>query len=1126
MLFKQAARLIVAAFLTAGSLSTVYAQDTNASLSGVITDVQGAAVTTATVTVTNTATGVSRKLQDDSNGRYDVQNLPPGPYKLEVFASGFSTTILNNIVLTVSQAASQNVTLNIGSNMETVNVEASMNLTQTESSESGALIDNKKVVEMPLSNRQFYSLALLSPGAVPSGQSSTLGFRGGFNVSGAGEATNMFTYNGIYNDAIGTQQPSYRPSVETIQEFKLLTGVYPAQYGKYSGAQVVVLEKSGTNSLHGSVYEFIRNEVANAKPYFTAVGARKPAFRQNTYGATVGGPIFKDKTFFFGGYEGQRVNSQTTQTATVPSASMMSGVFPGTTPLYNPYTGTALTRSADGTYDLKQIPQWTNASAQLGQQIASFFPSGSNGKSAGLASTSATAYPTNNYTLSAIQVEKMNEFTVKVDHNFSDMDTLHVSYNEFHDPTYQPSNILCGNAAIPYGGCDFNQIVHFWTIQETHIFSPTLLNTINIGYNRFQMPRFPEDRSLANLPVIPGVFNNPTPENKGLPNTAVTGYATLGGPTNIPQNQWLNQYEVYDSLNWTKGKHSFQFGLDYFLAMTTEVFTQNGRGAFTFNSSTIRVAQGANNFYGTTGNPMADLLLGIPATATRNPIAPNIHMGNFALYGYAMDDWKIRPNLTLNLGLRYENASPAYDSSNVISRYNPDKQLIELGQGVSNPTDQSLLSLVDTTGSKFRYLYNFDNNNFAPRIGFAWQPFNKESTVVKGGYGVFYNGPIQFNQYISANTQVPVRTPQTFSAARVASGVSIPLAGVFSGGGAQGFYTAFGAERKQPETYVQMYSLGVQQQLTSSIVAEINFVGSKGTKLPASRNINTVPITSTVRSQAGRPDTKFGNVTYAENSNSSNFNSLQTSVRKNLKGGVSFLFAYTWGKSMDYSGGTGGGSNSSGAYQNPRDKTLERSVSDFNVKHRIVFSPVAELPFGKNKAWLNHGWQSAIFGGFQLSGIFAYQTGRPFTITSANTNRTGTFSGADRPNTIGDPNAGPKTVSRWFNIAAFQEPAADSNSLGVFGNTRRNTVLGPDNLQLDMTLARQVNFTERIGAQFRIETFNLPNRGNFFNPFSSSAQLPTTATTSNWSTGYTGNFGSITNAYDPRQLQAAVRILF
>jgi len=1116
MRFQQAARLIFGLSLSLGAISLAHAQDTNATLSGVITDVQGAAIDTATIVITNTSTGVARTLKDDGGGRYEAPNLPPGPYKIEVSAPGFSRKELTNIVLTVSQQAAQNITMSLGEATETVSVEASMNLTQTESSENGTLIDNKKVVEMPLSNRQFYSLALLSPGAFPSAQSSTLGFRGGFNVSGASEATNLFTYNGVYNDGIGTQQPSYRPSVETIQEFKLLTGVYGAQYGKYSGAQVVVLEKSGTNQFHGSAYEFIRNEIVNAKPYFLPVGRRIPAFRQNTFGATIGGPIIKDKTFFFAGYEGQRVNSQTTQISTVPSNAMLNGVFPGTTTLYNPYTGQPLAKSADGTYSLSQMSQWTGDSARLGRAFASYFPS-SNANAVGLAPTAATVYPTSNYTFSAIQVEKMNEYTVRIDHTISSSDTITGSYNEFHDPTYQPSNILCGNAAIPYGGCDFNQIVHLATIQESHIFSPTLLNTITFGYNRFQMPRLPEDRKLPNVPVLPGAFINPTPDNVGLPNIQAAGYATLGGPTNIPQNQWLNQYELYDSLNWTKGSHSFQFGVDTFLAITTEVFTQNGRGALIFNSSNIRGASpcvgagSAQRCYGTTGNPMADLLLGLPYSATRNPVAPNTHMGSYSIYGYAIDDWKIKPNLTLNLGLRYEMNAPSYDSKNVLSRYNPATQRLELGEGVPTPTDPALLALVDVNAPKFRYLYNFDNNNFAPRVGFAWQPYHKDTMVVKGAYGVFYNGPIQFNQYISAMTQVPVRTPQTFQVnSPVTPGsVAISLASPFTG--AAGNYTAFGAEPQQRTPYIQEWSVGVQQQLSDSIVAEFTYLGSKGSKLANSANINTVPLSVPVaqRNQSTRPDPKFGNITYAYDSNSSTFNSLQISVRKNLRHGSSFLFAYTWGKSIDYNGGTGSSSNSSGNYQDPRNIAAERGLSDFDIRHRIVFSPVYELPFGRNQKFLNHGLGSAIFGGFQISGIFAYQTGRPFTVTSNATNRSRTFAGADRPNVTGDPNAGPKTVLQWFNTAAFVEPAS-----GIFGNAGRNIVRGPDNLQVDMTIARQFPIHERLAGQFRIEAFNLPNRPNFFNPYSAATQLGSSS------------FGQITNAYDPRQLQAALRLIF
>jgi hypothetical protein len=447
----------------------------------------------------------------------------------------------------------------------------------------------------------------------------------------------------------------------------------------------------------------------------------------------------------------------------------------------------------------------------------------------------------------------------------------------------------------------------------------------------------------------------------------------------------------------------------------------------------------------------------------------------------------------------------------VIANYNPANGLIEMGKGVATPTDPTLLSLGDVNGKRIRYLYNWDNNNFAPRVGFSWQPYHKETTVLKGGYGVFYNGPIQFNQYMSASTQVPIRTQATFTAAAAPPGtVSIAIDSPFTGRG--GYYTAFGAEQRQPTPYVQMWSLGVQQEVSQTMVAEINYIGSKGTKLPFQPNINVIPLSVplALRNQATRPDPKFGNITMAYDGNSSMYESLQTSLRKNLRNGTSFLLAYTWAKSIDYNGGTGSGSNSSlSTPQDPRNMAAEKGLSDFNVAQRVIFSPVFELPFGKNKPYLNHGLGAAIFGGFELSGIIGYQTGRPFTVYSSNSNRSLTYGASDRPNLVGDPNNGPKTPAKWFNTAAFVDPAK-----GFFGNEKRNVVIGPDNTQVDITIARVVNFSDRLAAQFRLETFNLPNHPNFYNPFAAAAQTGTTS------------FGQITNAYDPRQMQAAVRIIF
>lgn len=1149
--YKHLAALAATASLSLGT-AMLHAQGTNASMSGVVTDASGAAVASATVVVKNTGTAATRTVTTDTAGRYEITNLIPGSYEVSAEAPGFSKKLLTGITLQVGQQAGENIALAVGQNTDTVSVEATETLTQTESSENGTVIENKKVVELPLANRQFYALALLSPGVYQPAQTSTLGFRGGFNVAGATEETNYFTYNGTYNSSMGTQQPGYRPSVETIQEFKIQTGVYGAQYGRYSGGQIIVLEKSGSNTFHGSAYEFIRNQYTDAKPFFTAANSPNPAFKQNTFGGTIGGPIFKDKTFFFGGFEGQNVNTTATQLTTVPTNANVNGLFLGK--IFNPYTGAVVAPQSDGYVHASDIvaaagAAQPTAAAALAQGLAfaQYYPS-ANAAAPGL-NPNAT---TNNYTFSATQVESMKEFTVRIDHTFSVSDNMNTSYQEFHDPTNEPNNTLCGSATVPNGGCQFNQVVHLVTLQEAHTFSPNLLNVFSFGYNRFQMPRTPEDSTLpGTLPSLPGVFATAlTAPNRGLPNLAPTGFATLGGPTNIPQNQWLNQYSLVDSLNWNHGAHSFKFGVEGFLAITTELYIQTGRGAATFNTATL-AGKTVNNCsatvcYGTTGSTVADFIMGLPATTSRNPLAPNVHEGMYGFYGYLVDDWKIKNNLTLNIGLRYEMNSPAYDSKNVISRFNPNatnglgtKGTIEVGTNTAIPAGSALANYF-STGPTFKYLYNFDWNNFAPRIGFAWQPMHKDTTVVKGAYGIFYNGPIMFNQYISASTQLPERAPQTFStvgatltgtgcnltAAGCIATPDLTLAAPFRGqspttlSGGAGTYTLFAVQPTQPTPYIHEWSMGVQQAFTNSLVFELTYFGSHGSHLANSRSINTVPL-GTTGIQANRVYPQWGTISYANDQDSSSYNSLQASLKQAYKNGISYLIAYTYGHSIDQNGGTGSSSNSSSGFQDPNHPERDRSLSDFNVKHRIAISPVLELPFGKGKHYLNSGIGSAVFGGFQLSGIIQFQTGRPFTVVDSASNTSATFAGADRPNLVPgqDPNNGPKTIAKWFNTAAYTLQAA-----GTFGNSPRNGVIGPNFTEVDATLARQFPIFERFKGQIRIEAFNLLNHPNFFNPFSASTQYVATQTAP--STQTSTSFGTITNAYNPRELQGAVRITF
>jgi hypothetical protein len=1080
------------------------AQSTAGTIEGLVLDSSGAGIVNAAVTVTNTATGIGRTVMSDSVGRYVVNNLNPGPYALHAQAPGFSRVELSDVTLEVQQDERLDLRMKTGQATETVNVEASSTMTDTETSSVGTVIDNKKIIELPLANRQFYSLALLSPAAAQPAQTSTLGFRGGFNVAGSDETNNTFIVNGTYDNDMGTLQPSFRPSVEAIQEFKLLTGNYSAEYGRTAGGQILIVTKSGTNTFHGGIYEFIRNQVTDAKPFFTAVGGVNPAFKQNTFGGIIGGPIVKDKTFFFFAYEGQRIRQQITALGTVPTPAMLAGYFAIGTTLYDPLTGVAVPLSTNPLYpgtsgyqDLSQLSggQWTNASAQLGRAISTYYPAPT------IATTLGTA-PSNNYSFSETRQESMNEFSSRVDHKFNDKNSLIGTYNYFKDPSFEPSNSICGSYVIPLFGCYANQLSTQTNLSYTHIFTPQTLNEVRIGFTRLAQPRIAQgDTAITNPPVVPGAFLDPTvPENAGVPNTQVSGgFSTIGSYVTDPQERWDNHWDFINVFTYNHGKHTFKAGIDYFQVLTSEFYVLYGTGSFSYNSSSIQGVNkvgGAWDHLGTTGNSFSDLLVGVPYTSTRNPTAPRIHLGYTSNHLFVMDDWNVTPNFTFNFGMRWELDVPVYERYNIASKFN------------------ATTGLVDVAGpNTFHHFYKYDYNNFAPRIGFAWQPLGNPKTVVKMAYGVFYNAPNIYNEFQSEPAQQPFRNPQTFTSAGTpakSTAESITLANAFPAVLAGTASTPVGVDPNYATPYMHQWSLGVQRALTKTLLFESTYVGSKGTRLPSSINVNQATPSATP-SQANRPYTAYGNITYQRSVNNSQYDSLQNKLQQSFAHGVSYLLAYTYGRSIDVAGGTGSGSNSSGSPQNWMNMYAERGPSDFNIQQRLAVSPVIELPFGKNHALLNQGLAAKIVGGFQVSGIIQWQTGRPFTITDSSSNQSGSYTAADRPNLIPgqNPNAGPKTVAKWFNTSAFVLQAA-----GTFGNLGRNTVDGPGFTEVDATVARGFHIYERFTGQFRVEGFNLFNHPNFFNPYGAAAQFGSST------------FGTIQQSYNQRELQAALKLNF
>ncbi len=681
-----------------GVTTLALSQENTATIAGQVLDGSGAGIAGATVTARNVLTGFERSAVTNQSANYTLPLLPIGKYDVTAVKQGFENTKQTDIVLQIDQHARLDFSLKVGATSSTVEVTADVPLTQTDSSSTGAVIDNRKVVELPLNGRQFYSLALLTPGVAPSAQGSLLSFRGGFNVAGASELNNNFTLNGLGNNNQLLSAPAFRPSIDAIEEFKILTGVFPAEYGRNSGSQVIVTTKAGTNSVHGTAFEFLRNQVLDGRNFFAPPG-QKPVFRQNQFGGTVGAPIIRNKTFFFLSYEGTRSTQQITSLTNVPTPAMINGDFSGLSKaIIDPSTGVRFPNNI--------IP--ASRISAPGQFLARLYPTPTT-------ATPAGAAPTNNYTFNEPQIDSLNLGSVRVDHTLSQKDNLTITYNDFEDNTLTQNNIVCGSRTIPGFDCTVGLLARLGGLTETHSFSPGLINEFRGGYSEFQNPRATNDQNILFLQMfgITGTrFDGPT--LPGVPSVSVNGFAGFGEPTNFPQQRVDSTYELGDNLSWNTGNHSFKFGGDFQRFQSNGAIVGNGRGSYTFNAQSTAP---------TTTYSIADLLLGLPTSTARSPLNPRYYDRTGIWAVFMQDDWKLTPALTLNIGLRYEYNIPAFDKYNVLSNFNPSTGQINIAGQNGVPAGA----------------WNSNTNDFEPRFGFAWQPFHTTRTVVRGGYGIFYN---------------------------------------------------------------------------------------------------------------------------------------------------------------------------------------------------------------------------------------------------------------------------------------------------------------------------------------------------------------------------------------------------
>jgi hypothetical protein len=1044
--------------------AAAFAQQETATISGTITDATGAIVPNAVVIVTNVQTGISVRTEATEAGTYVVPSLRPGDYSIAVERKGFQKTVRTGVTLQVAQVARIDVTLQTGALTESVEVVAATPLLDTLTSSRGSVIDQKKIVELPLNGRDYNQLALLSPGVLPgTPRLASVNFKGVLNVNGNRTFNNVFLLDGVDNISYsnsfrGENVQLVQPSIEALQEFKIQTNAYSAEFGRSSGAVVNATIKSGTNTVRGSVYEFVRNDKLDANNFFSnALGAPKPKRERNQFGGAAGGPLVKNRTFWFGDYEGLRDLEGVPRVRQVPTAAEKAGLFSAA--VFDPFTAgrPEFSRNAQGQWVIPR-ERWD----PVGAAIVALIPDPNVANSTIYASTPVTDTRT-------------DQFDVRLDHQISPTMTLFGRYSFVDTLTFRPAPLPgLGEGSFNDAFGDNDMRSQGLALGLTWTVSPTLVGDIRFGYSRGDYyttpPNYgvdgPAQIGLKNVPSDPAITG-------GVPKVNVQGFDAVGRHTSTPQFQTPRSWNPRATFSLSRGEHFIKFGGE-FLHVQTRINDLN---------ATIGRMNFENRF---TNRAVGDLLLGLPSQLALTSYTV-MDQGQDMQFYFIQDDYRVSPKLTANVGLRYEYATPPRERDNQFANFDPATGTM----------------IFASDGDVFdRALIHPDRNNVAPRIGFAYTPASR--WVVRGGYGVFYThtvrqgreGLLGFNPpYLVDNL---LQTGVTGSAA-IASAAPFRLVNGYPSGLLDPNTLAPTISRRaqdanQRTPYIQQYNIGVQYELMSDIVLDVAYVGNKGTKLNGFRNLNQrAVITNPDGSQAAgaRPYPAFGDIQWMENRVSSTYNSFQLRLEKRFTNGLTGNVSYTLGEALsgapDHISTSGGGAGiDTGVFREPQDGNnlrAEYGPTEFDIRHRFVASYIWELPFGRGRHWGN-SWNRAMdlaLGGWQVTGIHVLQSGLALTATlgGANVVNLGGERRA-RPNLVGEPelSESQRTLARWFNTDAFAAFAVPQ----AFGNAGVGIMRGPGLANFDFTFAKNFQVTDRRYFQFRTEIFNAFNHPNFGPP--------------------------------------------
>ena len=939
----------------------------NASILGTVTDAQDAVVPDATVVLTNVDTQFAQTTKSDSSGNYEFSIVRPGQYQLKVEQKGFRTYVQSPITLLVDQRARADVKLEVGETTTLVTVGAEVTAVQTDSSSIGEVVDTKKIVEIPLNGRFFLDLALLTPGTVvpstnnrtflaaPSGIGSS-----GINAAGAREDSTNYMFDGINLSDMVQNQITFQPNLDMIQEFKVQTNSFTAEHGRNAGIIINGVSKSGSNAFHGSAFEFVRNERFDAKNFFDNATQPIPPFKRNIYGYSVGGPIVRNKTFFFHSYEGRQGRESVSLRTAVPSDAQRAAV---TNPVIRKLN------------DL--IPRATTADG--------FFVG------------------------SVPKKRELNQFSGRIDHSIGANNFIYGTFLSNRDSRTEPT--LQANNLPGFG--DFRPARRYLlALNYTRIVSAGMTNELRAGLNRVRIDFNPDfSKNPLDFGIDSGVGNV-------FPRILVTGGPAFGGITGFPQGRGDTTFQYTDVFSWVSGAHSFKFGGEL-RRFRNNNFNNAVGGGLNFASLTTYLA-------GTAAS----------STQQRLPVSPAMRVT--AYDGFVQDDWRVMPRLTINFGVRYEYNGVPNEKYDRLTVY--DFSTGKIAQGVQ--------------------AYKKDFNNFGPRIGFSFDPFGHGKTVLRGGFGLYFDQPVT-NIVTPLGSNPPFSTTVTFNNTAQAP-LNIDLTRPFSlpGGGP----SIFNLNLVAPDFvggYVEQYNLNVQHERFNTVF-QAGYVGSAGRHLRLVRDFNQ-GINSV------RPNREYGVMNIQESSSRSSYNALWISANRRFAKGLTFTTSYTFSKSIDLN--SVGSSNPQ--VQDAYNLRAEKALSDFDARHRFVLSGIYFLPFTAHNGVLQR-----VVQGWSISPIVNLQAGNPFSpiITAL---RSGSLQPFDRPDLVAGqslsvPNPSPQ---RWFNIDAFA-----LNQVGRFGNAGRNILQGPGFSDVDLSIAKTTKIRESIEVQFRAEAFNILNHPNLAQP--------------------------------------------